>query len=90
MIPESMSSTAIGDGDRFSENIMRVLRKLPGRGVRAPQPELASRRHSERGMKRFLVAAAALGLAMGAVTGANAQEKLKVGFIYVGPVGDMG
>jgi simple sugar transport system substrate-binding protein len=41
-------------------------------------------------MKRFLVAAAALGLAMGAVTGANAQEKLKVGFIYVGPVGDMG
>ena len=41
-------------------------------------------------MKRFLIAAAALGLAIGAVTGASAQEKLKVGFIYVGPIGDMG
>jgi basic membrane protein A and related proteins len=42
-------------------------------------------------MKRFMVAAAAFGLAMGAaLTGASAQEKLKVGFIYVGPVGDMG
>lgn len=42
-------------------------------------------------MKRFMVAVAALGLAMGAaLTGASAQEKLKVGFIYVGPIGDMG
>jgi simple sugar transport system substrate-binding protein len=41
-------------------------------------------------MKRFLVAGAALGLAIGAFTSANAQDKLKVGFIYVGPVGDMG
>ena len=40
-------------------------------------------------MKRFLVAAAALGLALG-TTGLSAQEKLKIGFIYVGPVGDMG
>src|SRR5688500_10814755 len=40
-------------------------------------------------MKKLLVAAAALGLALG-VTGATAQEKLKVGFIYVGPIGDMG
>jgi basic membrane protein A and related proteins len=47
--------------------------------------------HPERVMKKFMVAAAAFGLAMGAaLTGANAQEKLKVGFIYVGPVGDMG
>jgi simple sugar transport system substrate-binding protein len=42
-------------------------------------------------MKRFTIAAAAFGLAMGAaLTGASAQEKLKIGFIYVGPVGDMG
>ena len=42
-------------------------------------------------MKKFMMAAAALGLAIGAaLTGAAAQEKLKVGFIYVGPVGDMG
>jgi simple sugar transport system substrate-binding protein len=45
-------------------------------------------------MKRFAIAAA-VGLALGALlTGAmnaaNAQEKLKIGFIYVGPVGDMG
>ena len=42
-------------------------------------------------MKKFMIAAAALGLAIGAaLTGASAQEKLKVGFIYVGPIGDMG
>jgi simple sugar transport system substrate-binding protein len=40
-------------------------------------------------MKKLLIAATALGLAVG-MTGASAQEKLKVGFIYVGPVGDMG
>ena len=40
-------------------------------------------------MKKLLVAAAALGLVLG-VSGASAQEKLKVGFIYVGPFGDMG
>jgi basic membrane protein A and related proteins len=42
-------------------------------------------------MKRFMIAAAALGLAIGAaLTGAVAQDKLKIGFIYVGPIGDMG
>jgi simple sugar transport system substrate-binding protein len=42
-------------------------------------------------MKRIVIAAAALGLALGAaLTALTAQEKLKVGFIYVGPVGDMG
>ena len=41
-------------------------------------------------MKKFIVAAAAFGLALGAATGANAQDKFKVGFIYVGPIGDMG
>jgi simple sugar transport system substrate-binding protein len=40
-------------------------------------------------MKKFV--AAAIAIAMGvALTGASAQEKLKVGFIYVGPIGDMG
>ena len=58
--------------------------------MRAPQPELASRSNSERAMKRFMIAAAAAGLAIAAITGASAQEKLKVGFIYVGPIGDMG
>jgi basic membrane protein A len=43
------------------------------------------------GMKKFMMAATALGLAIGAaLTGAAAQDKLKIGFIYVGPVGDMG
>jgi basic membrane protein A and related proteins len=41
-------------------------------------------------MKRLMIAAAAAGLAIAAVAGASAQDKLKVGFIYVGPVGDMG
>jgi basic membrane protein A len=47
--------------------------------------------NSEMSMKRFMMAAAALGLAIGAaITGAAAQDKLKIGFIYVGPIGDMG
>lgn len=58
--------------------------------MRAPQPEPASRSNSERAMKKFMIAAAAAGLAIAAITGASAQEKLKIGFIYVGPVGDMG
>ena len=40
-------------------------------------------------MKKLLLVAAALGLAFG-IAGASAQERLKIGFIYVGPVGDMG
>jgi basic membrane protein A and related proteins len=59
--------------------------------MRAPQPEQASRNNSERAMKRFMIAAAAAGLAMTAACGgASAQDKFKIGFIYVGPVGDMG
>src|SRR5205807_6846654 len=44
-------------------------------------------------MKRFVTAAAAAAaaaLVMAALGAASAQEKLKVGYIYVGPVGDMG
>jgi simple sugar transport system substrate-binding protein len=42
-------------------------------------------------MKRFCLAAAATLLALAAATlGASAADKLKVGFIYLGPVGDFG
>src|SRR3989440_733517 len=41
-------------------------------------------------MKRFVTAAAAAGLVVAALGAASAKENLKVGFIYVGPVGDMG
>ncbi|MEJ0076910.1 MAG: BMP family ABC transporter substrate-binding protein [Alphaproteobacteria bacterium] len=41
-------------------------------------------------MKKFMIATAAAGLAIAAIASASAQDKLKVGFIYVGPVGDMG
>ena len=41
-------------------------------------------------MKRLLGAAAALLLA-GSIAGvAHAADKLKVGFIYLGPIGDLG
>ena len=42
-------------------------------------------------MRKILVAATAVMLAAGAsLFGASAAEKLKVGFIYLGPVGDFG
>ena len=42
-------------------------------------------------MKKFAIAAAAAILTLAATTlGASAADKLKVGFIYVGPVGDFG
>jgi basic membrane protein A and related proteins len=42
-------------------------------------------------MKRIMIAAVALSLALAAaLTASSAQDKLKIGFIYVGPVGDMG
>jgi basic membrane protein A len=40
--------------------------------------------------KTLFAAAAALLLAGGIATGASAADKLKVGFIYLGPVGDLG
>ena len=40
-------------------------------------------------MKKLIVAAAILA-ASAALGGASAQQKLKIGFIYVGPIGDMG
>src|SRR4029077_14380820 len=61
------------------------------RGMRAPQPDQLPAGHSERAMKKFMIAAAAVALAFGtAMTGADAQKNLKVAFIYVGRVGDMG
>src|SRR6202158_5515830 len=42
-------------------------------------------------MRKILIAAAAVMLTAGAsLLGASAAEKLKVGFIYLGPVGDLG
>src|SRR2546430_2652143 len=42
-------------------------------------------------MRKFLIAAAAVALASGAsMPGVIAADKLKVGFIYLGPVGDYG
>lgn len=42
-------------------------------------------------MKKLLITAAAAALAIAAATiGASAADKLKVGFIYLGPVGDFG
>jgi simple sugar transport system substrate-binding protein len=42
-------------------------------------------------MKKLLTIAAAAGLALAATTlGASAADKLKVGFIYLGPIGDYG
>src|ERR1700757_2284643 len=40
--------------------------------------------------KRFFAAAAALLLAGALSSGASAADKLKVGFVYLGPVGDLG
>jgi len=59
--------------------------------MRAPRPEpKPPAPDPETGMKKLLLAAA-VGLVLGAaLTGAMAQEKLKIGFIYVGPIGDMG
>jgi basic membrane protein A and related proteins len=45
----------------------------------------------EKAMRRILVAATAVVLAAGAgLFGASAADKLKVGFIYLGPIGDFG
>ena len=41
-------------------------------------------------MKTLLKVAGAAALALGLAGAATAQEKLKIGFIYVGPVGDHG
>ena len=42
-------------------------------------------------MKKFaLFAAAAAAVTLGAGVPAHAQSKMKVGFVYVGPVGDFG
>ncbi len=41
-------------------------------------------------MRRSIVAAAAAVALAGGLSAASAQEKLKIGFIYVGPVGDHG
>src|SRR5712664_2988742 len=48
-------------------------------------------RNPELNMQRIMVAAAAAMLVTGAgILDASAQGKLKVGFVYLGPVGDFG
>src|SRR2546423_3407193 len=70
---------------------MRVLRRAASGACGHRSRNQSSAAQSERAMKRFMIAAAAVALALGtAMTGAIAQEKLEIGFIYVGPVGDMG
>jgi simple sugar transport system substrate-binding protein len=59
------------------------------RGVRAPRPDELPAGHPETPMKKLVVAAAILA-ASAVLGGASAQQKLKIGFIYVGPIGDMG
>src|SRR5260221_2859413 len=68
-----------------------ALYRAGGRAGPATGSKQATRREREFFMKRILMTAAAVGLAMGAALfAASAQQKLKIGFIYVGPVGDMG
>src|SRR5436190_157521 len=74
----------------FGKDHARAKKGASGACGRRSQNQLPAGR-SERAMKRFMIAAAAVALGLAtALTGAMAQEKLKVGFIYVGPVGDMG
>ena len=62
------------------------------RRMRAPRPEPEASRRTFGDRHEEILIAAAAGLAVGARArrGASAQEKLKIGFIYVGPIGDMG
>src|SRR5207302_2720773 len=68
-----------------------ALYRADGQAGPATGSRQATRREREFFMRRILMVAAAVGLALGAALfAAGAQQKLKVGFIYVGPVGDMG
>src|SRR5258707_15122762 len=50
----------------------------------------STRQCQENVMRKILIAATAVMLATGAsLFGASAADKLKVGFIYLGPVGDL-
>src|SRR3954464_6830815 len=57
----------------------------------ALQERQSARQCQETIMRKILIAATAVMLATGAgLFGASAADKLKVGFIYLGPVGDLG
>src|SRR6185503_3149887 len=74
----------------FGKDHARAKKRPSGACGRRSRDQLPAGQ-SERAMKRFMIAAAALCAVIAAApTGASAQEKLKVGFIYVGPIGDMG
>src|ERR1700704_3956107 len=50
----------------------------------------SARQCQEKSMRKILLAATAALLTTGLSFGASAADKLKVGFIYLGPVGDLG
>jgi simple sugar transport system substrate-binding protein len=57
----------------------------------ALQERQSARQCQENAMRKILIAATAVMLTTGAsLFGASAADKLKVGFIYLGPVGDLG
>jgi simple sugar transport system substrate-binding protein len=57
----------------------------------ALQERQSTRQCQENAMRKILIAATAVMLTTGAsLFGASAADKLKVGFIYLGPVGDLG
>src|SRR5258708_20372064 len=64
--------------------------KCARRGA-VPRERPSTRQCQENIMRKILIAATAVMLATGAsLFGASAADKLKVGFIYLGPVGDLG
>src|SRR6266700_1533147 len=67
-------------------------RMYPWRARRgaAPWERQSARQCQEKSMRKILLAATAALLATGLRFGASAADKLKIGFIYLGPVGDLG
>jgi simple sugar transport system substrate-binding protein len=64
--------------------------KSARRGAALREKE-STRQQPEKAMRKFFLAATALMLgAAASLSGATAADKLKVGFIYLGPIGDLG
>src|SRR5262249_2596096 len=66
-------------------NMLQALRRrgLLGEIEHTPVPELIMKKWS------IVAIAAILGVASASFGGAYAAEKLKIGFIYIGPIGDL-
>src|SRR5260221_10066988 len=68
----------------------RMCPRRARRGA-APWERQSTRQCQEKPMRKILIATTAVMLAASAsLFGASAADKLKVGFIYLGPVGDLG